>query len=159
MNPPPVVPPEVCLREVRVSDLPILFEHQLNPEAARMAAFPSRNRDAFMAHWTKIMASPTGTLRTVLFGENVAGHIGAWTDGPDRLVGYWIGRELWGRGIATAALSQFLHCETTRPLTARVAKHNAPSIRVLQKAGFTLAGEEAFPLSSGEKFEELIFKL
>jgi RimJ/RimL family protein N-acetyltransferase len=158
VNPPPV-PSEVSLREVRVSDLPILFEHQLDPEATRMAAFPSRHRDAFMAHWTKIMAAPTCVLRTVLFGASVAGHIGAWTDGTDRLVGYWIGRELWGRGIATAALTQFLQCETTRPFTARVVKHNAPSIRVLQKAGFTLAGEEGHAPPGDEKIEEFIYKL
>jgi RimJ/RimL family protein N-acetyltransferase len=159
MNPLPAVPPAVSLREVHVGDLPILFEHQLDPEGARMAAFPSRQHDAFMAHWAKIMASPTGTLRTVLSGESVAGHIGAWTDGADRLVGYWIGREFWGRGIATAALAQFLHYEPTRPLTARVVKHNVASIRVLQKVGFNLAGDEAFNLPSGAKIEEFIFKL
>ena len=159
MNPPPVVPPAVSLREVRVSDLPILFEHQLDPEAVRMAAFPSRQRDAFMAHWTKIMANPAGALRTILAGGSVAGHIGAWTDGADRLVGYWVGREFWGRGIATAALAQFLHYETTRPLTAHVAKHNVASIRVLRKAGFTPAGDHVFPLPDGATFEELIFKL
>lgn len=74
-------------------------------------------------------------------------------------LGYWIGREFWGRGIASAALSQFLHYETTRPLTAHVVKHNAASIRVLQKAGFTLVGEHAFGLSGGATGEELVFKL
>ena len=159
MNTPHVVLPEVSLREVRVSDLPILFEHQLDPEATRMAAFPSRDRDAFMAHWTKIMANPAGALRTILFGGSVAGYIGAWTDGADRLVGYWIGREFWGRGIASAALSQFLDYETTRPLTAHVVKHNAASIRVLQKVGFTRAGENAFDLPAGATDEEFVFKL
>jgi RimJ/RimL family protein N-acetyltransferase len=151
--------PGVSLREVRVSDLPILFEHQLDPEAARMAAFPSRQRDAFMAHWTKIMAAPTCTLRTVLSGRSVAGHIGAWSDGPDRLVGYWIGREFWGRGIATAALAQFLQHETTRPLTAHVVKHNVASIRVLEKVGFIPASAHAIALPDGTAPEELIFKL
>ena len=156
---PTVVPPEVSLREVRVSDLPILFEHQLDPEATRMAAFPSRDRDAFMAHWTKIMANPDGVLRTILSAGSVAGYIGAWTDGADRLVGYWIGREFWGRGIASAALSQFLRYENTRPLTAHVAKHNAASIRVLRKAGFKLTGENAFDLPGDATDEEFVFKL
>ncbi len=159
VNTPLVVPPAVSLREVRVSDLSILFEHQLDPEATRMAAFPSRNRDAFMAHWTKIMADPTGALRTVLFGGSVAGNIGAWTVGAERFVGYWIGREFWGRGIASAALSQFLRYETTRPLTAHVVKHNAASIRVLLKAGFALTAENAFDLPGGATGAEFIFKL
>src|SRR5690349_8508570 len=102
-----------------------------------MAAFASRNREAFMAHWAKIMANPACLLRTILSDGSVAGNIGAWSDGPERLVGYWIGREFWGRGIASAALRQFLHHESTRPLSAHVVKHNVASIRVLQKAGFT----------------------
>lgn len=149
----------MSLREVRASDLPILFEHQLDPEATRMAAFPSRDRDAFMAHWAKIMANPACAARTVFFDGSVAGHIGAWTDGAERLVGYWIGREFWGRGIASAALAQFLHYETTRPLTARVVRHNAASIRVLRKTGFTPAGEEAFDLPGGAPEVELVFRL
>ena len=159
MNPPPAAPPEVSHREVRTSDLPILVEHQLDPEATRMAAFPSRQRDAFMAHWAKIMANPACTLRTVLSGGSVAGYIGTWPDGADRLNGYWIGREFWGRGIATAALAQFLHVETTRPLTARVVKHNVASIRVLEKVGFTLVGEEAFAVPGSTRVAEFIFKL
>ncbi|AOS43196.1 hypothetical protein Verru16b_00239 [Lacunisphaera limnophila] len=158
MTPPPAIPPEVSLREVRVSDLPILFEHQLDLEAARLAAFPSRDRAAFMAHWTKIMANPSGLVRTILCNGTVAGNIGAWNDGADRLVGYWIGREFWHRGIASAALVQFLDHEPTRPLWAHVVAYNAASIRVLQKAGFTQAGKEPCELPGGTPSEELIFK-
>ena len=159
MNTPAVAPPGVSLREVRVSDLPIFFKDQCDPEGARMAAFASRNHEAFMAHWAKIMANPACALRTVLCDGTVAGNMCAWTDGTERLVGYWIGREFWGRGVASAGLAQFLHYETRRPLTAHVAKHNAASIRVLQKVGFTPAGELAFELPGGVKLEELVFRL
>ncbi|HEX3817639.1 MAG TPA: hypothetical protein VHW03_05060 [Chthoniobacterales bacterium] len=40
----------ITLREMTKEDLPIFFQHQLDTEATRMAAFPSRDRDAFMAH-------------------------------------------------------------------------------------------------------------
>jgi RimJ/RimL family protein N-acetyltransferase len=59
-----------------------------------------------------------------------------------REVGYWIERELWGRGIASAALEQFLRIETRRPLHAGVAAHNAASLRVLSKHGFAVAGRD-----------------
>ncbi|MDB6115516.1 MAG: hypothetical protein JWQ62_2461, partial [Lacunisphaera sp.] len=159
VNVTPVIPPGVSLREVRPDDLPILFEHQSDAEGARMAAFTSRDRDAFMAHWAKVMANPACAVRVILADGNVAGNIGAWSDGAERLVGYWIGREFWGRGIASAALVQFLRYETARPLTARVAKHNPASIRVLQKAGFAPAGEESLDRPDGTKFEELVFRL
>lgn len=153
------VPPEVSLREVRAGDLPVLFEHQRDPEGVRMAGFVSRDREAFMAHWAKIMANPACALRVVLAGGEVAGNIGSWSGGDERLVGYWIGREFWGRGIATAALRQFLHHETARPLTARVVEHNVGSIRVLQKAGFKLASRETPDLGGGKTDEELVFRL
>lgn len=156
---PAAAPSGVSLREVRASDLPVFFKDQADPEGARMAAFPSRNHEAFMAHWAKIMANPACALRTVLCDGSVAGNMCAWTDGTERCVGYWIGREFWGRGIASAGLAQFVHYETTRPLTARVVKHNVGSIRVLQKVGFTPAGEEAFDLPGGVRLEELVFRL
>src|SRR5215208_3777451 len=49
----------VLLRDVAEGDLPVFFEHQRNPVASRMADFPPRNWDAFVAHWTKILADET----------------------------------------------------------------------------------------------------
>jgi RimJ/RimL family protein N-acetyltransferase len=56
-------------------------------------------------------------------------------------VTYWLGREHWGKGIATRALREFLTIERTRPLFGSAAKDNAASVRVLEKCGFRLAGE------------------
>src|SRR5256886_4041497 len=68
----------VTLREVTQEDLPIFFEHQLDAEATRMAAFPSRDRDAFMAHWARIMSNETGILNTILADDTVAGNVVYW---------------------------------------------------------------------------------
>ena len=152
----------VSLRPVKTEDLPIFFVHQLDPEATRLAAFPSRDRAAFFTHWTtNILGNPAAVSRTILAGDQVAGNIGAWTDvaSHERLVCYWIGREFWGRGIVSAALSQFLRFESTRPLGARVAKHNFGSIRVLEKAGFARVGEEGFSLPGGARIEEFSYIL
>ncbi len=151
----------ITLRAIEAADLPVFFEHQLDSEATRMAAFPSRERDAFMAHWAKILADPACVTRTVVCDGCAAGNIGAWTDADtrERLVGYWIGRDHWGQGVATAALSQFCEYERVRPLTARVAKHNAASIRVLQKCGFVLSGEDRFTGLDGQAHEEFILTL
>src|SRR5688572_13585573 len=110
----------VLLRAVQADDLPVFFAHQLDPEATHLAAFPSRDREAFMTHWTThIIGHPTNTSRTILFGDSVVGHVGSWSDPEtgERSLGYWIGREFWGRGIASAAVAQFLQFESTRPLT------------------------------------------
>jgi RimJ/RimL family protein N-acetyltransferase len=59
-----------------------------------------------------------------------------------RQVGYWIARERWGRGIASAALGQLLQELTERPLFARVATHNTGSLHVLERRGFNPVAEE-----------------
>ncbi len=151
---------DVLLRDVIKDDLPILFEHQLDPEATRMAAFPSRDRDSFMAHWAKILADQTIAKKTILFNGQVTGNIVSWEGSGERLVGYWIGREYWGKGITTKALSEFLGRVRTRPLYAHVAKHNIASIRVLEKCGFKISGEGKDSSSlPGEEVEEFIMKL
>jgi RimJ/RimL family protein N-acetyltransferase len=149
----------ILLRDVIESDLPIFFEQQLDPVANQMAAFPARDREAFMAHWSKILADETNILKTILFDGQVAGNIVSWEqpdEGSEREVGYWLGREYWGKGIATRALSLFLEQITARPLYAYVAKHNLASIRVLEKCGFTITGEDTgFSNTDGQAVEGL----
>jgi RimJ/RimL family protein N-acetyltransferase len=134
---------DVLLRDVAAGDLPVFFVHQRDPAANRMSGFPSRDWDAFAAHWYKILADDSVTKRTVLVNGRVAGNVVSFEQDGEREVGYWIGEEYWGKGVATEALSQFLgHAEARRPLHAAVAKHNAASISVLEKCGFAVLGEE-----------------
>ncbi len=138
----------VHLRDVQAGDLALFFAHQQDPEAAAMAAFQSRDADAFAQHWAKLLRDDTCRKQTIIVSstgsasppaeDHVAGNIGSWNSDGEREVGYWIDRAYWGRGVATAALSAFLRLEQIRPLHAGVAKHNAGSLRVLLKCGFTL---------------------
>ncbi len=150
----------VRLRDVTEGDLPILFEQQWDPEANRMAAFPARDREAFMVHWMKILGDATVTKKAILFDDQVAGNIVSFEQSGVPKVGYWIGKSYWGKGIATKALSEFLGYVEARPLYAHVAKHNVASIRVLEKCGFTICGEDKVPFGApGEEVEEFIMKL
>lgn len=134
---------QVRLRDIEPDDLSVFYEHQLDPDATRMAAFPPRDRAAFDAHWaTNILGNPATTKQTILVDGAVAGNIGSWSEDGVRLVGYWIGKEHWGKGVATKALTAFLQLVTERPVHAHVARHNVGSIRVLEKCGFTIEHEE-----------------
>jgi len=125
------------LRDVVEDDLPILFEHQIDPVACGMAEFPPRDREAFMIHWHRnVLGDPGVEKRTIVADGEVVGHIGCFDRDGKREVGYWIGREHWGRGIATEALSRFLEEVRERPLHAGVARGNLASLRVLEKCGF-----------------------
>ncbi len=149
----------VTLRAVAEADLPIFYEQQLVPEATQMAAFPSRTREAFMAHWAKILVNKNGIIKTILFDGHVAGNILSWEQSDKWEVGYWLGKEFWGKGIATKALAEFLDIVKIRPLFAHVVKHNIGSQRVLQKCGFVIAGEDKFAEENGTEIEEFLLKL
>lgn len=125
-----------------------------------MAAFPPREHDAFMAHWAKIFATPSVVAVAVVVDERVAGNIGSWTSDGQRFIGYWLGREYWGRGIATEAMSLFLDRVTDRPLYACLARHNVASRRVLEKCGFMHSAADTAALAASEDgVEEMVFIL
>jgi len=143
------------IRDVVEADIPIFFEHQRDPEARRMAVFPERDRETFEAHWRTILADDTLIKKTILCEGEVAGNIGAFERDGKRLVGYWIGREFWGRGLATKALAELLTEITERPIHAYVATSNIGSVRVLEKCGFTLVGTEVHHEALGDVEEAL----
>jgi len=131
------------LRNVVEGDLRTFFEHQRDPEATSMAAYPAKEWDAFMSHWrNKVLGDPANEAQTTLVDDQVAGYVASWEQDDRRLVGYWIGREFWGRGVARSALDEFLRThEHHRPIYAYVALSNTRSIRVLEKCGFHRVGE------------------
>jgi sugar/nucleoside kinase (ribokinase family)/RimJ/RimL family protein N-acetyltransferase len=129
-------PPGVALRPVTDADIDIFFEHQRDPVANAMAAFPARTREAHVAHWRKVLANESAVNRTITVDGEVVGNIASWRQEDEQEVGYWIGRDHWGKGIATQALSRLLEIERKRPIHAHVVAHNLGSIRVLEKCGF-----------------------
>jgi RimJ/RimL family protein N-acetyltransferase len=154
--------PELSLRHVVADDIGVFFEHQLDPVAIRMVAFTSKDptdRHAFFAKWDRITGDSASGVRTVVFAGHVAGYVTSFERLGKREVAYWIGREFWGRGVATGALRKLVDEVTTRPLHARAAKDHVASLRVLAKCGFVIAGEERSPNGRGEEVEEYLLEL
>ncbi|MEZ9234777.1 GNAT family N-acetyltransferase [Shewanella sp. 10N.286.52.A9] len=134
------------LRGVKSEDLEHLFQFQCEPEANEMADFPARDRNAFFEHWYQnILSNPAIAAQAIIVDDVVIGSIVLWQSENQWLLGYWVGREYWGKGYATNALRLFLSAHSTRPIFAEVAQHNVGSIAVLNKNGFTPMGvvEEA----------------
>jgi RimJ/RimL family protein N-acetyltransferase len=95
-----------------------------------------------MRHWEGILKNKNVTARAILYKEKIAGHILCWKEGKyEQRIGYWVGKEFWRRGIASAAVQEFLSLVHIRPLFAEVANHNIASQKVLQKNGFTIHDE------------------
>ena len=153
----------VMLRAVMADDLPVFFEHQLDPEAVWMAAFGAagmRDWDEFSARWTRALNDDTRITRTIMWNGEVAGNVSSFMLFGDPAVGYWLGREYWGKGIATRALAAFLEVVTVRPLYARAAQDNIGSLRVLAKCRFVICGEDkGFATARGGETEEYVLRL
>jgi RimJ/RimL family protein N-acetyltransferase len=113
----------------------------------------------------------TGATPTTLFATDVdgvlAGGIGYLlrTD-VERIgaeVGYWLGREFWGRGIGTAALRlltvrAFASHPELRRLFAVPFASNLASARVLEKAGYVREGTmRQSVLKDGRVLDQFIY--
>lgn len=153
----------VILRPVRESDLDALFRQRSDPESVRMAAFTPEDpddRQRFDAHMVRVMESPEITQRAITWEGELVGSIASFVVEGQTEVTYWIDRAVWGRGIASRALSLFLEVVRIRPLYARAASDNAGSLRVLEKNGFRIIDTEvSFAPARGAEIEETILQL
>lgn len=154
---------DVTLRPIDDRDLDALFDQQRDPESVQMAAFTAKDpndREAFDAHMSKVRASPDGTLRAVIRGGRLVGSIASFVMDGDTEVTYWIDRSVWGQGVASQALALFLDTVPARPLYARAASNNVGSLRVLQRAGFTIIGTAiSYANARSAEIEETILRL
>ncbi|MCR4294165.1 MAG: GNAT family N-acetyltransferase, partial [Elusimicrobia bacterium] len=150
----------VALRDIAAADVPTLYSYQSDPVANRLAGFVPRKRAPFVAHWKKILKDAAVEKKLILLDGVAAGYLVCFIRvRPDREVGYWISRDHWGKGLATKALRLFLKEYAFRPLYARVAKHNAASLKVVRRNGFKIIGEDKFSNAAGEKYDEYVLRL
>jgi len=151
------------LRDLGDDDLDAVFEMMRDREAVEQAAFTATDPDdrpAFDAWIGRQRANRENTLFVVTENGGFAGTAGAFTTDGDREVTYWITRHARGRGVATEALRLLVSREPTRPLFARVASHNARSIAVLERAGFTeVSRMMSFAPGVGREVEERVYSL
>jgi len=152
------------LRDVLEDDLDVLFEHWTDPESNRVAAFTAEDphdRGAFDERWRRIRESDATCARAIDVDGVVVGSIGSWDNDGKREVTYWLGREHWGKGLATRALAEFIaEVERNRPLYAATAHDNIGSQRVLEKCGFRRFGTgRGFANARGDEIDEVLFRL
>jgi RimJ/RimL family protein N-acetyltransferase len=127
-----------------------------------MAAFGTKdsNTSELAARWRKSLADASTTQKAIIEAGRLVGFVATFMREGQLEVTYWIARSHWGRGIATAALSQLLQGVPTRPVFASAAKDNVASLRVLEKCGFMFRGsEKAFASPRGEEIEEVFLEI
>lgn len=153
----------ITLRQSQVADLEFFFQFQLDEEANYLAAFTAKDptdKVAYLEKYTKHLNDPTINNQTILIDGRIVGSIAKFVMDGDAEITYWIDKRFWGRGIAAAALANFLAIETTRPIYGRAAYDNLGSQKVLEKNGFKKVGKDkGFANARGQEIEEYIYKL
>ena len=71
------------------------------------------------------MADDTVKIKTILYEGLLVGSVLSYVHSGNTEVSYWIGREYWGRGIASAALEAFC-----RVIEAWIAHFHAVAVSV-----------------------------
>ncbi len=158
------VPGNISLRPMREDDVPALFENQLDGTAQHLAAFTddrtARDGDAFRQKYRNILADDAIVSRVVEIDGEVVGSVATFPIEGDLELTYWIRKDWWGRGVASAAVAALLDEVAVRPVYGRVVQDNVGSVRVLERNGFVRVGsEESFAPGRRTTVTELIFKL
>jgi RimJ/RimL family protein N-acetyltransferase len=153
MHPPLLAGQRTTLRPLEPSDAPAIQRHADDTQVweTLFEGFPSPYTMADAVAWCEGGWRMRGreVVWAVTHGGEAIGCIGVRQDDGwlrcNAEVGYWIGREHWGRGITAEALSLVAqwafdaHAELTR-LYAPIFEWNTRSQAVARKAGFTLEG-------------------
>ncbi len=163
---------EACaLRDWRPADATSLAHHADDIRIWRNVRdrFPHPYTAAHARHWISIAgtAQPTTDL-AITVGDEAVGGIGL-TLGEDisrvsAEVGYWLGAEHWGKGIATQAVRAFSAWAFERfdvqRLHAGVLEWNPASMRVLEKAGYLLeARARRAVIKDGQVMDDFVYAM
>lgn len=122
--------------------VPLLNDAEVARYLSSKIPFPYTQEDA---RWWVSTGSKEGINKAIEVDGNFAGVIGAAPGAFEyersAEVGYWLGKEYWGCGIATSALGQLTHLVFSTTdivrLYAPVFAPNVASARVLEKCGYS----------------------
>lgn len=153
----------IHIQPTRESDLLPLFVQQSDPEANVMAAFTVADpydEKAFVLKWTSVLHNPEIIMKSIFWADTLVGSVLVYRMDGEPQLSYWIGKQWWGKGIATQAVRQLLEAFTERPLFASAAEDNAGSRAVLVKCGFqSLRTETGYANARGAEIAEVIYQL
>jgi [ribosomal protein S5]-alanine N-acetyltransferase len=134
---------KIELRNFRLEDAANVAQLVGDEEVSKWTSnipFPYSEQDAITWISTTASDSSKNPYAVELNGRLVA-CVSYWPHEPDGVeVGYWVGREFWGKGICTKALKLLLANDQFPACTdvyAKVMAKNIGSQRVLEKCGFS----------------------
>jgi [ribosomal protein S5]-alanine N-acetyltransferase len=143
--------PRICLRELLPTDRDRLVSLANDEKVSRylVYTFPYPYTKTDAEWWINVGSKENGaTTRVITFRGELVGLVGITPQNGWRAhlgeIGYWVGNEYWGKGIATSALKQMTDYGFVslrlKKLYAPVLAPNVASMRVVAKCGYELEG-------------------
>ncbi|HUH77511.1 MAG TPA: GNAT family N-acetyltransferase [Devosia sp.] len=142
----------LVLRQAQMADAELLAHYLNDFEVAGNLArvpFPYLVSDAraWLRTRTPYLPIEETNFTIDLPGEGLAGHVG-FHRGPDGpIIGYWLGKPFWNRGIMTEAVTASLNwiftATSTPAVYSGVFHFNAASLAIQTKLGFTEIGRSS----------------
>ncbi|HEY9098395.1 MAG TPA: GNAT family protein [Thiobacillus sp.] len=153
----------VKLRDYIISDADRFADLANNENVSRYLIYtfpyPYKKQDA--AWWIKSGSKTNNSVaKAIEYRGELVGTVGitpqtGWK-GHTAEIGYWVGEEYWGKGIATEALNIMSDLVFStmkyKKLFAPVLDPNKASMRVLEKCGYSLEGVFKHEVYKGGNF-------
>lgn len=155
---------KIKLRNFRLEDAATVAQLVGDGEVSKWTSnipFPYSEQDAIA--WISAMASdPSRNPWAVELDGRLVACVSYWPHEPDGVeVGYWVGRDFWGKGICTKALTLLLASDqfpTRTDVFAKVMAQNFGSQRVLEKCGFSFL-QHGSVCKAGKEIEAMFYVL
>ncbi|KZN29308.1 MULTISPECIES: GNAT family N-acetyltransferase [Pseudoalteromonas] len=139
----------VTLRKLKKTDQAYLVRHLNDAKVTQYlsARIPQPYTQQDASWWLEIGCEQNAINRAIEIDGQFCGVIGAYLPESNLLstaaeIGYWVGHEFWGMGVATQAVMLFttliFNDSDVVELINPVSSPNKASIRVMEKAGFKL---------------------
>lgn len=150
----------VVLRRAVAGDLAMFHAAMSDPVVMRYWSTPPHPDLATTRDWlgAMIAADPAASDDFVIeIDRQPAGKLGCWQM-PE--LGYLLHPAFQGQGLASAALAAFIgymRGRGLRGLKADVDPRNAASLRLLERAGFTMTGQASRTWLAGEEWCDSVY--
>jgi RimJ/RimL family protein N-acetyltransferase len=157
--------PRFLLRQPQLGDAELIASYLNDYDVAGNLArvpYPYHLSDAKAWLRTRVPGLPVEetNFSIELAGEGFAGHVGFHRGPQGPIIGYWLGKPFWGRGIMSEALEPsldwFFSASAAPVVYSGVFHFNAASLAIQAKLGFTETGRSTLLcLARGAELEHI----
>ncbi len=155
----------IVLREPFTADSPFLVENLNDVRVIEhlSSRIPTPYSVTDSLHWINVLSSLDAINRIIEVNSQAVGVVGAYLSRDQAEIGYWLTPDVWGKGIASQAVSLFsswlFRHTTVSEIINPVNAQNIASRRVMEKTGYKPVKTETFINKNNHMDSEVFYLL